>query len=235
MFEDNLSFLKFSFEPDYEPQCVELSDEYINDINTEIVNTQDILNQLECNDEDDDYSEYLEILDEDTNSNEIQSQEVLSASNSDETLQKLAIDAYAKQIQSKFRKIRPKKIKLEEDDMSNITPMFVNTPSNVSIQDQASRQHGEERVKKSSQKSSFDYEADIDNFFNNMARIVKKLPPKTQADIKMDVLKIVSEAEADFSKKSNSDSMFRFSNIPGMIPKLVLVPCKIIDNQMNKT
>jgi hypothetical protein len=243
IFEDHLNFLKFPYEPNYEAQHVELTEEYINDINKEVINSQDLLEQLENNVEDDDYSEYLEILEEDTHLEENNAQEsfennndnVLSeGANDDQNLQRLAIDAYAKQIQSKYRKIKPKKIKLQENtDMKSITPIFLNTQSIIPLRKpmiSQNIQNVKKITKMPSEKNSFDHKSSIDDFFNKMAQVVKKLPPKAQADVKMDICKIVSEAEIHHSRQNPTETIQKYSSMPGMIPKLVLVPCQMLDN-----
>ena len=67
-----------------------------------------------------------------------------------------------------------------------------------------------------------------------MAQTVKRLPPKAQADIKMNICKIVTEAELKYSGRNVPQSTQQFIAPPGMIPKLVLIPCNMIDGQNNK-
>ncbi|NP_001135905.1 uncharacterized protein LOC100216457 isoform X1 [Nasonia vitripennis] len=254
IFEDHLSFLKFPYEPNYEAQYVELTDEYIKDINTEIISAHDLIEQLEENDDDDDYSEYLEVLEEDTSMEESHIQEscidnvdsndndndnALPEASNDQTLERLAIDAYAKQIQSKFRKIRPKNSKLEESKQSNsITPIFINTPG-VSVSLHKTKPiipkiQPVKRIPKLHSQNSFDHKGSIDQFFNSIAQTVKKLPPKAQADIKMDICKIVSEAELNHLRQNHVQNLQKYTKMPGMIPKLVLVPCQLLDNENHK-
>ena len=74
----------------------------------------------------------------------------------------------------------------------------------------------------------------IELFFDSMAQTVKRLPPKAQADIKMNICKIVTEAELKYSGRNIPQSTQQFIAPPGMIPKLVLIPCNMIDGQNNK-
>lgn len=74
----------------------------------------------------------------------------------------------------------------------------------------------------------------IELFFDSMAQTVKRLPPKAQADIKMNICKIVTEAELRYSGRNTPQSTQQFIAPPGMIPKLVLIPCNMIDGQNNK-
>ncbi|XP_011500711.1 PREDICTED: uncharacterized protein LOC105364483 [Ceratosolen solmsi marchali] len=241
IFEDHLNFLKFPYESNYESQHIELTEEYINDINKEVINSQDFLEQLENNIEDDDYSEYLEILEENTNLEENHVQEslenddnVILEGNDDKNLQRLAIDAYAKQIQSKYRKIRPKKIKIQENtNIKSLTPIFINTQPIIPLRKpmvSENIQNIKKITKATTEKNNYDHKSSIDHFFNKMAQVVKKLPPKAQADIKMDICKIVSEAEIHHSRQNPSETIQKYTSMPGMIPKLVLVPCQMLDN-----
>lgn len=254
IFEDHLSFLKFPYEANYEAQYVELTDEYIKDINSEIISAQDLIEQLEDNDEDDDYSEYLEVLEEDTcmeeshiqesfidniDNNDNDNDNVLPEVSNDQTLERLAIDAYAKQIQAKFRKIRPKNAKVEESRNTNsMTPIFINTPKvSVSLHKTkpiVPKTQTIKRIPKFQSQNSFDHKGSIDQFFNSIAQTVKKLSPKAQADIKMDVCKIVSEAEINHLRQNSAQNSQKYTKMPGMIPKLVLVPCQMLDNENNK-
>ncbi|XP_024875591.1 uncharacterized protein LOC112456994, partial [Temnothorax curvispinosus] len=74
----------------------------------------------------------------------------------------------------------------------------------------------------------------IELFFDSMAQTVKKLPPKAQADIKMHICKLVTEAEVRYSGQTMPQTTQQFIAPPGMIPKLVLIPCNMIDNQNPK-
>ena len=66
-----------------------------------------------------------------------------------------------------------------------------------------------------------------------MAQTVKRLPPKAQADIKMNICKIVTEAELQYSGRNTPQTTQQFIAPPGMIPKLVLIPCNMIDKHSN--
>lgn len=245
IFEDNLSFLKFPYEPDYQAQAVELTEDYINDINTEVISPQDLLEQLEDNEEDEDYSEYLEVLEDDSSFEDASTQESCKTDQAEDGrksqhLKQKAIDEYAKQIQSKFRKIRPKCLKLEEN-ISTITPIVINTQPTIIPLQKAPTTQSISVVKKVKQlpikkSHSFDYKGSTDEFFNYVAKTVKKLPPKAQADIKMDICKLVSEAEIRHSDHDHPlKNAQRHTGAPGMIPKMVLVPCKLIDNNYQKS
>ncbi|KYM95298.1 hypothetical protein ALC62_14209, partial [Cyphomyrmex costatus] len=61
IFEDLLSFLKFPCETDYEPQCAELTKEYVELINSKDLTSEGLSELLE--DRSEDYSEFLEVLD----------------------------------------------------------------------------------------------------------------------------------------------------------------------------
>ncbi|XP_053970857.1 uncharacterized protein LOC128872312 isoform X2 [Hylaeus volcanicus] len=218
IFEDHLSFLKFPYESDYQPQSIELTEEYIQDINTGGISSEGLLEQLEDRN-DEDYSEYLEVLEEttadpvlDCDSLELNDNEdnVVKSREIEETIQN-DIDMYTQQIQSKYRKIRPKKMKVEPSEVPTTysliktspfksrtidTPIFVTAPAANST------------VKNTSTKATNNYnqvylapegKSSIELFFDSMAQTVKRLPSKVQADIKMNICKIVTEAELRYS------------------------------------
>lgn len=260
-------------ESDYQPQCVELTEEYVQEINAGGISSEGLLEQLEDRN-DEDYSEYLEVLEEtaadpilaqpetieisDDNSPQLAAQEIVPV-NSQDTAQR-DIDSYVQEIQSKYRKIRPKRIRSSQSSSPKIhggtynilktnngnalldtstvaNPIIVTSPvvassTSVSIKETANAKNND-----------IDYEqlylapeskSSIELFFASMAQAVKKLPPKAQADIKMNICKIVTEAEVRYSGQSTAQTTQQFIAPPGMIPKLVLIPCNKIDNQNSK-
>ncbi|XP_078043133.1 uncharacterized protein LOC144473276 isoform X2 [Augochlora pura] len=233
IFEDHLSFLKFPYESDYQPQSIELTEDYIQDINAGGISSEGLLEQLEDHN-DEDYSEYLEILEE-TTADPILSQDSMELTdNGDSRVKNVEeetlvndIDMYTQQIQSKYRKIRPKKNRTVN------TPIFVTTsvadsPNKTVHKVDDTRNNYDQVYLAPEGKSS------IELFFDSMAQTVKRLPPKAQADIKMNICKIVTEAELRYSGRSTPQSTQQFIAPPGMIPKLVLIPCNMIDRQTNK-
>ncbi|XP_012149506.1 FAD-dependent oxidoreductase domain-containing protein 1 isoform X2 [Megachile rotundata] len=152
IFEDHLSFLKFPYESDYQPQSVELTEDYIQDINAGGISSEGLLEQLEDRN-DEDYSEYLEVLEETTADPILDHNSVELNDNGDNVIKNIEveetmqhdIDTYTQQIQSKYRKIRPKKMKVESLEVPTTysilktssfknktvdTPIFVNAPTN---------------------------------------------------------------------------------------------------------
>ncbi|XP_078043132.1 uncharacterized protein LOC144473276 isoform X1 [Augochlora pura] len=254
IFEDHLSFLKFPYESDYQPQSIELTEDYIQDINAGGISSEGLLEQLEDHN-DEDYSEYLEILEE-TTADPILSQDSMELTdNGDSRVKNVEeetlvndIDMYTQQIQSKYRKIRPKKVKVEPTEVPTTysilktspfqnrtvnTPIFVTTsvadsPNKTVHKVDDTRNNYDQVYLAPEGKSS------IELFFDSMAQTVKRLPPKAQADIKMNICKIVTEAELRYSGRSTPQSTQQFIAPPGMIPKLVLIPCNMIDRQTNK-
>ncbi|XP_076545064.1 uncharacterized protein LOC143305237 [Osmia lignaria lignaria] len=254
IFEDHLSFLKFPYESDYQPQTIELTEDYIQDINAGGISSEGLLEQLEDRN-DEDYSEYLEVLEE-TTADPILDQNSLELNdNGDNVIKNIEveeamqhdIDTYAQQIQSKFRKIRPKKMKIDSLEVPSTysilktssfknktvdTPIFVNTPASSPAKNSTKieeTQNNYDQVYLAPEGKS-----SIELFFDSMAQTVKRLPPKAQADIKMDICKIVTEAELRYSGRSTPQSTQQFIAPPGMIPKLVLIPCSMIDGQNQK-
>ncbi|XP_011867192.1 PREDICTED: uncharacterized protein LOC105561639 [Vollenhovia emeryi] len=267
VFEDHLNFIKYPYETDYEPQCIELTKEYVQEINSGEVSCEALLEQLEDRNNED-YSEYLEVL-EDTSADP-----VLLVPNAIETLDngdtqdtaneqdatQQALDSYVQQIQSKYRKIRPKRLKTDHplpsqkfgsnvikksslkvnnasalDNSTSVNPILVTSPAPSA---------SSTPVKGSSVAKDNDAAFDqvylapesksIELFFDSMAQTVKKLPPKAQADIKMRICKLVTEAEVQYSGQNMPQTTQQFITPPGMIPKLVLIPCNMIDNQKAK-
>lgn len=268
IFEDHLSFLKFPYEADYKPQCVELTKEYIQDINSSEISSEGLLEQLEDRN-DEDYSEYLEIIN-DTTADPVlvESETVETLDNNDVQLDtqnvvveqdvtQQDIDNYVQQIQSKYRKIRPKRMKVDHPpSISNASnfptknssfktsnansldtvfnPIFITSP--ITPNTHTSPTKGSNNVKDNDSNFEQVYlapesKSSIELFFDSMAQTVKKLPPKAQADIKMNICKIVTETEVQYSGQSKPQSTQQFIAPPGMIPKLVLIPCNMIDNQ----
>ncbi|XP_076298976.1 uncharacterized protein LOC143218007 [Lasioglossum baleicum] len=254
IFEDHLSFLKFPYESDYQPQSIELTEDYIQDINAGGISSEGLLEQLEDRN-DEDYSEYLEILEE-TTADPILDRESMELMDNGDTGMKSVeeetmandIDMYTQQIQSKYRKIRPKKVKVEPAEVPTTysilktspfknrtvdTPIFVTAPvagspnKTVPTGDDVRNNYDQVYLAPEGKSS-------IELFFDSMAQTVKRLPPKAQADIKMNICKIVTEAELRYSGRSTPQSTQQFIAPPGMIPKLVLIPCNMIDRQTNK-
>lgn len=256
-------------ESDYQPQCVELTEEYIQDINAGGISSEGLLEQLEDRN-DEDYSEYLEVLEETTadpileaemvetyESNDPQLTAQETAINSQESTQR-DIDSYAQEIQSKYRKIRPKRTKslastssapntysilktnnsnalLDANAMTNpiivtgsvLTPITA-VPTSMNESGDMKDDNNCDQAYLSDNKSS------IELFFASMAQTVKKFPAKMQADIKMNICKIVTEAEMRYSAQITTQTTQQFITPPGMIPKLVLIPCNKLDDRTIK-
>lgn len=264
IFEDHLSFIKYPYEEDYEPQCVELTKEYIQEINSGEVSSEGLLEQLEDRNSED-YSEYLEVLEEtsadpvllvpetiETLDSDMQIVNQDVASGSEQNCTQKDLDNYVQQIQSKYRKIRPKRLKTDHPSVlktsnSNKIKKSSFKKSNTSTYDTSTGDSilvmnpspNTSPVKGS---SNNDFEPiylapeskSIDLFFDSMAQTVKKLPPKVQADLKMHICKLVTEAEVRYSGQNMPQSTQQFIAPRGMIPKLVLIPCNMIDKQEAK-
>nr|XP_050867432.1 uncharacterized protein LOC127071799 isoform X1 [Vespula vulgaris]XP_050867433.1 uncharacterized protein LOC127071799 isoform X1 [Vespula vulgaris]XP_050867434.1 uncharacterized protein LOC127071799 isoform X1 [Vespula vulgaris]XP_050867435.1 uncharacterized protein LOC127071799 isoform X1 [Vespula vulgaris] len=275
IFEDHLSFLKFPYESDYQPQSIELSEEYIQDINAGGISSEGLLEQLEDRN-DEDYSEYLEVLEETTADPvlvDTEPLEMLHTSNqqlaeniqldNEQIEQHDAVDAYIQQIQSKYRKIKPKRLKVEDPSSAEVpnmysilktpsktknmvsidnntitTPVFI-TSSSTTTTTPPTPMKGLNNIQEDGERNleqvylAPESKSSIELFFDSMAQTVKRLPPKAQADIKMNICKIVTEAEVRFSGQ-NTQRTQRFVAPRGMIPKLVLIPCNMIDQYQNK-
>lgn len=220
---------------------------------------------------DEDYSEYLEVIDDTTADPVMVEPEIEVLDNSDvhldtqnivveQDMTQQDIDSYVQQIQSKYRKIRPKRMKVDHPPTSEasssynviktpsfktnngnaldtgtvFSPIFITTP--LTPNTLASPTKGSSNAKDNDPNFEQVYlapesKSSIELFFDSMAQTVKKLPPKAQADIKMNICKIVTETEVQYSGQSKPQSTQQFIAPPGMIPKLVLVPCNMIDNQ----
>lgn len=248
-----------------------MTKEYIQDINSGEISSEGLLEQLEDRN-DEDYSEYLEVID-DTAADPVtaESEIVETLDNNDvqlvtqnivveQDMTQQDIDTYVQQIQSKYRKIRPKRMKVDHppstskasnfynkslsfktnnastlDTGTMFNPIFI-TSQPLTSNTLASPTKGSSNAKDDDPNFEQIYlapesKSSIELFFESMAQTVKKLPPKAQADIKMNICKIVTETEVRYSGQSKPQSTQQFIAPPGMIPKLVLIPCNMIDNQ----
>lgn len=242
MFEEQLSFLKFPYETDYEPQCVELSDEYIDEINAIGMNCDSLslIEQLEDK-SDEDYHDYL--AEEETpndsilasgNNNVITTLDgTYYQTTTDNNCENENID-YDESIASKYIEVQsPKKMRI--DDENNIIEtndeIYDNDTMPIIIE---TRTIDDTNI---CQNTNMDNTSMINNqlpktsvelFFNSMAQTVKSLPPKVQAEIKLNVCRIVTAAETKHLK--NKTTIKQFIAPPGMIPKVLLIPCDMLDN-----
>ncbi|KAG8035473.1 hypothetical protein G9C98_006919, partial [Cotesia typhae] len=175
---DDAIFADFRYEPDYVPQCVELSDEYIEEINRGGVGTESLLEQLEDRN-DEDYSEYLEVLEE-TNADPI------------------AI-------------LPHNTIEIIDNSQQHLTTDMINSYDNQNVSNGVNiyTQIQSKYLQAQSVETT-----STELFFNSMAQTVKLLPPKAQAEVKMAVCKIVTEAELRCSKKKLSANTQQFITPP---------------------
>lgn len=276
IFEDHLSFLKFPYEADYQPQCVELSEEYIQDINSGDLSSEGLLEQLEDRN-DDDFTEYLEVLEETAadpvpDENEEQKIEMLEENDdmqqieNNNEMQQVIVASPIQQIESKFRKIRPKRTKYEHQPVIELpnnytilkssnsnagnliapttssngattSPIFLRSTTAVPAPVCPAKNLNEVKLTEANIDQVYlapEGKSGIELFFDSMAQTVKRLPAKAQADIKMEICKLVTEAEVKYSKQTATQNTQQFIAPPGMIPKLVLIPCSMIDNANNK-
>lgn len=228
------------------------------------MSSEGLLEQLEDRNSED-YSEYLEVLEEtsadpvllvpetiETLDSDMQIVNQDVASGSEQNCTQKDLDNYVQQIQSKYRKIRPKRLKTDHPSVlktsnSNKIKKSSFKKSNTSTYDTSTGDSilvmnpspNTSPVKGS---SNNDFEPiylapeskSIDLFFDSMAQTVKKLPPKVQADLKMHICKLVTEAEVRYSGQNMPQSTQQFIAPRGMIPKLVLIPCNMIDKQEAK-
>lgn len=229
------------YEPDYQPQCVELSDEYIDDINSTGMNCDSLLEQLEDR-SDEDYSEYLEVLEDTTadsvlpgGSHVIATLDGTYYQTTDNNCEPENID-YDETIQSKYIEIQSSKnIKIDDDNntietndvvyQNNTMPIIIETRTVDDTNNIICRNDDDENT---SLLAKSPPRTGVELFFSSMAQTVKTLPPKAQAEIKLNVCRIVTAAETKYLK--NKTTITQFMAPPGMIPKLVLIPCNMIDN-----
>lgn len=231
------------------------------------MSSEGLLEQLEDRNNED-YSEYLEVLEETSADPVLLVPETIETLDNNDTVQLVTQDVvnekdstqqnlnnYVQQIQSKYRKIRPKRLKTDHPSISKassvnkmkkktslktnntsvldtdtaVSPIVITSP-NTPIKGPSAKNSDanfEQAYLAPESKS-------IELFFDSMAQTVKKLPPKAQADIKMHICKLVTEAEVRYSGQNMPQTTQQFIAPPGMIPKLVLVPCNMIDNQNTK-
>lgn len=256
IFEDNLSFLKFPSESDYQPQCVELTEQYIQEINSGGISSEGLLEQLEDR-IDEDYSEYLEVLEETTaNPTQVET-DTIEVLDGDEQLvaqsiravqdtSQQDIETYVEQVPPKYRKLSPKRMKSDRLPLKTSTPYNVknsplksNNSNLLKTTTLTSAISPMKRPSNAAKKSDTNFDqvltsatkTSLELFFDSMAQTVKKLPSKAQADIKMNICKIVTEAEIRYSNQIGSQNTQQLASPRGAIPKLVLIPCNMIDNE----
>lgn len=229
------------------------------------MSSEGLLEQLEDRNNED-YSEYLEVLEETSADPVLLVPETIETLDNNDTVQLVTqdvvnekdstqqnLDNYV-QIQSKYRKIRPKRMKTDHpstskassvNKMKKKTSLKTNNTSVLDTDTAASPiviTNPNTPIKGPSSAKNANFEQaylapeskSIELFFDSMAQTVKKLPPKAQADIKMYICKLVTEAEVRYSGQNMPQTTQQFIAPPGMIPKLVLVPCNMIDNQNTK-
>lgn len=246
MFEEHMSFLQLSNEKN--EKSIQLTEDYINDINKEVINSKDVFDQLDDSQEVDDYSDYLEIFEknddvkdndtEDTNNKQEESVSENNVEKSQDVIKNKPTPDKKRAVQCKRKsekiESKRKKMKIIDNNVNEITSSVLLSPSQIIIPVCKTTEIENDTFVDTINKNSFDYDNSIDTFFHNIAQNVKKLPPKIQADVKMDVCKIVSEAEFNYGKSNSLQKIQKYSNMPGMIQKLVLVPCRMIDGKLDK-
>lgn len=175
---------------------------------------------------------------------------------SDEPSQKKSnLNSFAQEIEAKYRKIRPKQIEeiinvnnlnllqsSNNDKPSNIQSNFIQSSNNGIFNENTRKpifianppQLIQKKINNKKLENEISVEDDeklmkssLELFFDSMAQTVKKLPSKAQADIKLDICRIVTEAETRFSKNIQGKNKEIGKN--SGIPKLVLIPCSMID------
>lgn len=216
--------------------------------------SEDLLEQLEDRN-DEDYSEYLEVLEETAADpilpDDAQVVEILDCVNEEELNHEILDKDYAREIENNYIRIRPKKMKLihEEADSpkidQNINTIVISTADLQSHTEDLETQdhndpiddsHHDLSLNNSNSKECYAEEvpkSSIELFFDSMAQTVRLLPPKAQAEVKMSVCRIVTEAEVKYASETKCRNIQKFIAPPGMIPKLVLIPCSMIDNPRN--
>lgn len=207
-----------------------------------------------------DYKDY-EVLEETPYEEETETVEVLDNSEDQLISQSTKIqheqemqqdaDSYVPQKKSKFQKILPKlasstpykKSKNSILKTGNDTSLINNTNNTASVF-MTSKQLSKE-FKNNDKNSETNFEqvylapenkSSIELFFESMAQTVKKLPPKAQADIKLNICKIVTEAEVEYvnSGQNAAQNTQKLLKSSAVLPKMVLIPCNMLDKKDSK-
>lgn len=255
-FSDKDVLTQHRFEPDYVPLCAELTKEYIDEINK--TTPEGLLEQLEDPSEED--YKYMEVLEETSGEQEEDTIEVLE--NNEDSLitqstktqeQKRCLvtqrdsDATSyvpqkKKFQTTLPNVasvpckRPKTSSKNNDDTS--LKNNTDTSSTFLTSKQLSKELKNDKDSETNYEQIYltsENKSSIELFFESMAQTVKKLPRKAQADIKLNICKIVTEAEVEYVSSSgteqNTQSIFKS---PAALPKLVLIPCNMLDKKDKK-
>lgn len=182
-------------------------------------------------------------------------------------VQQIVITDPIQQIESKFRKIRPKRAKYEHQPTIEVSnnfnvrnncnsntgdlivpavtstngtttgPIFMRSSTVIPAPVNPVKNVNDVKLTEANIDQVYlapEGKSGIELFFDSMAQTVKRLPAKAQADIKMEICKLVTEAEVKYSGQTVAQNTQQFIAPPGMIPKLVLIPCSMIDNANNK-
>lgn len=250
-------FISFRYGPDCQPQYIELSNEYIEEMdstgmNSGVNNSDTLLEQLdEKNDQD--YSEFLEVLDDTADDTILPDDDHIIEATIDGNIYQLHTHDNSNNenninidinnvIQNKYVKINEKRLKLDYDNSQVIETNEINQNNSsvnnaIVIDTQISNDIIDNNLNNDNTKiivhddssGSSSMNNSIELFFSSMAQTVKSLPSKAQIEAKLNVCRIVSAAEAKYSRKKTTITQ-RIIAPPGMIPKLVLIPCSMIDN-----
>ncbi|XP_017888125.1 transcription factor Adf-1-like [Ceratina calcarata] len=237
IFEDDLSFLKFQYEPGDRHQIIQVSQDYIETINSSGNTTKRLLKQLEDKN-DENYTEYLDVVDpsplKSLNVNFVNPSSSYSQvsswslcekdkSNKIEDTTEIMVNILPEEMQpsetTKFHEnynCERDRRQLDGETMELPTGYYVR-----SYQNTESKPFAEDNKS-------------LQLFFDGMKETVKRLPATVQADVKMKIFQIVNEAEIKYSNGSIRNSSEKYIHPPpGGIPNLVLIPCNRIDEQKN--
>lgn len=243
--------LSFRYEEDYVAQTLELTEDYIREMCNPSVPATNYLSQLDEDESDNDYNEYLEVIEDANEDNsrvgsangDLESEDHTSVEivfgNEEENK---SLEACIQQVQSNYRKIRPKGTILEaekEEEQETIvfdlsgenndyeTVFIVTDPSEEATTAVGS---GEQEYKTIQVIGTSTENCGLKCFFDSMAQTINRLPPNAQTEVKKEICKAVTEAEIKHSShESNSFAEKSVKQNPNNLPKLVLIPCSLID------
>ncbi|KYM93971.1 hypothetical protein ALC62_15416 [Cyphomyrmex costatus] len=235
IFEDLLNFLKFPCETDYEPQCAELTKEYVELINSKDLTTKGLLEQLVDRSD----SEFLEVLEE-TSANP-----VLEETSANPVFEETSVNPVILQpVEETVGTAETAEILGDSNEQTFAQEVLIvqeiPTEDVNNINKKRSKNQKNQRTKRLKTRNTSlvspscrrtRSSTKFDNINHGTSR-EKKLPSTAQADIRLSICKLVTEAEIKYCGTVQSTQQFLTPS--GVIPKLILIPCSKLDNPNDK-
>lgn len=171
-----------------------------------------MLQQLEDR-TDENYDEFLEVIENKSNAKK--------RPNETATSQTVNKDVLAQQIEAKFRKIRPKGTEVQVQEPVKVAPILVGPQIEPPKKKRKTNDKNvtQTNVQITKMKNS------LQLFFKNIAKTVKQLPEDLQNDVKCNICKVIADAELQSKREQAAKKLDPVHTLP----KMLLIPCHMID------